>query len=304
MNTTKRNALGRGLGALLSNDINESIKNTQPPISGTLGRILLTQIETNPYQPRTDFPIDALQELAASIVLHGIIQPITVRKLGYDHYQLVSGERRLRASKIAELKDIPAYVLETDNQGMIEMALIENIQRENLNAMEIAFAYRRLIDECSLKQEELGDRVGKNRTTVTNFLRLLKLPPVIQIGIRDAKLSMGHARALINIKEVSDQISIYDQIIKNDLTVRKVEELVRILEQPKAEKEPIAEKPKNDNPHQVFVLDVQEKLRMKLDSKVQIKHQNSGKGEIIIPYLSNDDLNRMLDILEASAPNI
>ncbi len=304
MNTTKRNALGRGLGALLSNDINESIKNTQPPISGTLGRILLTQIETNPYQPRTDFPIDALQELAASIVMHGIIQPITVRKLGYDHYQLVSGERRLRASKIAELKDIPAYVLETDNQGMIEMALIENIQRENLNAMEIAFAYRRLIDECSLKQEELGDRVGKNRTTVTNFLRLLKLPPVIQIGIRDAKLSMGHARALINIKEVSDQISIYDQIIKNDLTVRKVEELVRILEQPKAEKEPIAEKPKNDNPHQVFVLDVQEKLRMKLDSKVQIKHQNSGKGEIIIPYLSNDDLNRMLDILEASSPNI
>ena len=304
MNTTKRNALGRGLGALLSNDINESIKNTQPPISGTLGRILLTQIETNPYQPRTDFPIDALQELAASIVLHGIIQPITVRKLGYDHYQLVSGERRLRASKIAELKDIPAYVLETDNQGMIEMALIENIQRENLNAMEIAFAYRRLIDECSLKQEELGDRVGKNRTTVTNFLRLLKLPPVIQIGIRDAKLSMGHARALINVKEVTDQISIYDQIIKNDLTVRKVEELVRILEQPKAEKEPIAEKPKNDNPHQVFVLDVQEKLRMKLDSKVQIKHQNSGKGEIIIPYLSNDDLNRMLDILEASAPNI
>ena len=304
MNTTKRNALGRGLGALLSNDINESIKNTQPPISGTLGRILLTQIETNPYQPRTDFPIDALQELAASIVMHGIIQPITVRKLGYDHYQLVSGERRLRASKIAELKDIPAYVLETDNQGMIEMALIENIQRENLNAMEIAFAYRRLIDECSLKQEELGDRVGKNRTTVTNFLRLLKLPPVIQIGIRDAKLSMGHARALINVKEVSDQISIYDQIIKNDLTVRKVEELVRILEQPKAEKEPIAEKPKNDNPHQVFVLDVQEKLRMKLDSKVQIKHQNSGKGEIIIPYLSNDDLNRMLDILEASSPNI
>lgn len=304
MNTTKRNALGRGLGALLSNDINESIKNTQPPISGTLGRILLTQIETNPYQPRTDFPIDALQELAASIVLHGIIQPITVRKLGYDHYQLVSGERRLRASKIAELKDIPAYVLETDNQGMIEMALIENIQRENLNAMEIAFAYRRLIDECSLKQEELGDRVGKNRTTVTNFLRLLKLPPVIQIGIRDAKLSMGHARALINVKEVTDQISIYDQIIKNDLTVRKVEELVRILEQPKVEKEAITQKPKNENPHQVFVLDVQEKLRMKLDSKVQIKHQNSGKGEIIIPYLSNDDLNRMLDILEASAPNI
>src|SRR6187431_2384709 len=230
---SKKKALGRGLNALLSDsnleerlevDIPISSSTTSSPSGGTL-EISLTHIEVNPFQPRTHFDQESLQELAESIKVHGIIQPITVRRLARDQYQLISGERRFQASKLAGLKSIPAYVRSADDQQMLEMALIENIQRENLNAIEIALSYQRLISECNLKQDELGERVGKNRTTVTNYLRLLKLPPDIQIAVRDNLLSMGHARAIINVENHEQQLYIFKKIVEEDLSVRKVEEL-------------------------------------------------------------------------------
>jgi ParB family chromosome partitioning protein len=200
----KRKALGRGLGALLedsnSGQRGEDRINSDVNVVGSINEIHVNDIETNPYQPRTEFDKEALDELAVSIKIQGIIQPITVRKLGNNKYQLISGERRLQASKLAGLENVPAYVRVADDQQMLEMALIENIQRENLNAIEIALSYQRLITDCNLKQEELGDRVGKKRTTVNNYMRLLKLPPDIQAGIRDKKISRGHARALITIE--------------------------------------------------------------------------------------------------------
>ncbi|MFT7149974.1 MAG: ParB family chromosome partitioning protein, partial [Nonlabens sp.] len=224
-----RNALGRGLGALLedsSTNTPESLNNN--PV-GSMNEVRLDQIQVNPYQPRTHFDRKALEELADSIKVQGIIQPITVRRLSDDEFQLISGERRFQASKIAGLETIPAYVRTADDQQMLEMALIENIQRENLNAMEIALSYQRLLEECDLKQEQLGDRVGKNRTTVNNYLRLLRLPPDIQAGIRDKEISMGHARAIVNVDNIDQQLHIYKKIINEELSVRKVEQLVRDL---------------------------------------------------------------------------
>jgi len=225
----KRSALGRGLGALLDDSgyefkpklVSDSVK--QPLIN----EIPLKYIKSNPFQPRTDFDEESLNELAESIVTQGIIQPITVRKINDQEYQLISGERRLIASKKANLKSIPAYVREANDQQMLEMALIENIQRENLNAIEIANSYQKLLTECNLKQDELGDRVGKKRATVTNYLRLLKLPPDIQAAIREDKISMGHARALINIENIDLQLALFHKILKDDLSVRKTEHLVR-----------------------------------------------------------------------------
>ncbi|MDH3711151.1 MAG: ParB/RepB/Spo0J family partition protein, partial [Cyclobacteriaceae bacterium] len=223
----KRNALGRGLGALLDDSITfeapQSLAKSPPR---NMAEIPLEYITSNPFQPRTDFDMQALKELAESIKVQGIIQPITVRKLSNNNYQLISGERRLQASKIAGLSSIPVYIRTANDQEMLEMALIENIQRENLNALEIAISYQRLLSECNLKQEELGNRVGKNRATVNNYLRLLKLPPDIQIGLRDKKISMGHARSLINVDNIEVQLDIYRRIIKEDLSVRKAEALV------------------------------------------------------------------------------
>ena len=230
----KKSVLGRGLGALLEDSNSENNKNLEPSSVGTMNEINLDQIEVNPYQPRTHFDRVALEELADSIKLQGIIQPITVRQLSEGEFQLISGERRFQASKIAGLKSIPAYVRTADDQQMLEMAIIENIQRENLNAIEIALSYQRLLSECKIKQEELGERVGKNRTTVNNYLRLLKLPPDIQAGLRDNKISMGHARALINIEDVDKQLHIYKQTVEEELSVRKVEQLVRDLITPKS----------------------------------------------------------------------
>ena len=193
----------------------------------SVGFISVEHIEANPYQPRTHFDQEALQELAESIKIQGIIQPVTLRQLGTNSYQLISGERRLQASKLAGLETIPAYIRKADDQQMLEMALIENIQRENLNAIEIALSYQRLLSECNLRQEELGDRVGKNRRTVTNYLRLLKLPPDVQIGLRDAEISMGHARALIGLDDPKAQVELFRKIVAEELSVRKVEELVR-----------------------------------------------------------------------------
>jgi ParB family chromosome partitioning protein len=294
---SKKKALGRGLSALLS-DTPEDEKlevdvNIPATAQSNLNEISLDQIETNPFQPRQHFDQEALNELAESIKVHGIIQPITVRKLAHNQYQLISGERRFQASKLAGLKTVPAYVRHADDQQMLEMALIENIQRENLNPIEIALSYQRLISECNLKQEELGDRVGKNRSTVTNYLRLLKLPPDIQIALRDNKLSMGHARAIINVENPDTQLYIFKKILAEDLSVRKVEELVREIMAGTKESQP----GKSSEPPQKEISQLQSKLSSHFGTKVSVKSDGK-KGDIRIPFLSVEDLNRILDILK------
>ena len=291
----KRVALGRGLSALLS-DTHESEKLEQSagtPTSG-VNEILLTEIQVNPFQPRKNFEEVALKELADSIKIHGIIQPLTVRKLSSKQYQLISGERRFQAAKLAGLKAVPAYVRSADDQQMLEMALIENIQRENLNPIEIAVSYQRLISEINLKQEELGDRVGKNRSTVTNYLRLLKLPPDIQIAVRDNKISMGHARAIISVEDPVKQLHIFKKTIDEDLSVRKVEELVRELMSP-AKVSKTSEKQSSGPSTEIKQL--QSTLSTHFGTKVNVKSDGK-KGEIKIPFLSIQDLNRILEILK------
>lgn len=298
---SKKKALGRGLNALLSDsnvedrlevDIPTTSSSASSPSGGTL-EISMNHIEVNPFQPRTHFDQEALQELADSIKIHGIIQPITVRRLARDQYQLISGERRFQASKLAGLKTIPAYVRSADDQQMLEMALIENIQRENLNAIEIALSYQRLISECSLKQEELGDRVGKNRATVTNYLRLLKLPPDVQIAVRDNKISMGHARAIINVENPDQQLYIFKKTLAEDLSVRKVEELVRNLAN--QHDEHTIQPPSSAVNREIAQL--QSQLSSHFGTRIVIKSDGK-KGEIKIPFLSVEDLNRILDILK------
>ncbi|HRI79722.1 MAG TPA: ParB/RepB/Spo0J family partition protein, partial [Cyclobacteriaceae bacterium] len=226
----KKKGLGRGLSALLS-DTPETERLEEAPVasSGAMNEISIQEIEVNPFQPRQYFDKEALGELADSIKVHGIIQPITVRKLSRNQYQLISGERRFQAARLSGLKTIPAYIRSADDQQMLEMSLIENIQRENLNPIEIALSYQRLLTECNIKQDELGDRVGKNRSTVTNYLRLLKLPPDIQIALRDNKLSMGHARAIINVENPDVQLMIFKKTVKEDLSVRQIEKVARSL---------------------------------------------------------------------------
>lgn len=270
-------------------------KRSPMPRSG-MDEIPLSEIEVNPFQPRTYFDKEALQELADSIKVQGIIQPITVRRLERNRYQLISGERRFQASKLAGLETIPAYVRTADDQQMLEMALIENIQRKDLNAIEIALSYQRLLSECDLKQEQLGERVGKNRTTVNNYLRLLKLPPDIQIGLRDNKISMGHARAIINVENVDAQLAIYNKIIKDDLSVRKVEAMVRDLMAGNEKEEPYTkEKKRADDNYEIKQL--QQKLSSHFGTKINIKSDDNNKGEIKIPFVSAEDLNRILEIL-------
>ena len=287
----KRSGLGRGLGALLEDSgEKKKISGSGATPKGAINEIEIAKIETNPWQPRTEFDEEALNDLAESIKVQGIIQPITVRALSENEFQLISGERRLQASKKAGLKSVPAYIRTADDQQMLEMALIENIQRENLNAIEIALSYQRLLAECDLKQEELGGRVGKNRSTVTNYLRLLKLPPDIQIALRDGKLSMGHARALISIEDVDLQLDIFNQIIKNELSVRKVEELVRTSGTTSAAKNNIEVNPE--------IKELQTKLSSHFGARINVKANDLNKGEIKIPFTSTDDLNRILDILD------
>ncbi|CAD5283373.1 MULTISPECIES: ParB/RepB/Spo0J family partition protein [unclassified Imperialibacter] len=293
----RRNALGRGLGALLDDNTNtsEKLSGSGAGTANAIGEIPVTQIEVNPFQPRTEFNKEALAELSESIKVQGIIQPITVRQLSKNQFQLISGERRLQASKLAGLESIPAYIRTADDQQMLEMALIENIQRENLNSIEIALSYQRLISECNLKQEELGDRVGKNRTTVTNYLRLLKLPPDIQIALRDGRLSMGHARAIIGIDNPATQLSIFKKIISEDLSVRKVESLVREYTQ-KAPESPSLNKTANPS-LSPEVKNLQNKLSSHFGTRISLKADEKNKGEIRIPFVSTEDLNRILEIL-------
>ncbi len=296
---SKKIALGRGLKSLLSDTPETDKLDEATPASSTSGgmsEILISEIEVNPFQPRQHFDQDALKELAESIKVHGIIQPVTVRKLARNQYQLISGERRFQASKIAGLKSIPAYVRSANDQQMLEMALIENIQRENLNPIEISLSYQRLITECSLKQDELGERVGKNRSTVTNYLRLLKLPPDIQIALRDNRLSMGHARAIISVENSESQLYIFKKIISEDLSVRKVEELTRQLAADKGEAS--VSKPTNGTGNESKeISQLQAKLSSHFGTKVSVKSDGK-KGEIKIPFLSVEDLNRLLDILK------
>ena len=293
--TKRRNALGRGLGALLEDSpAKEKDRSQEGSEAGSMHEIKLEEIEVNPFQPRTHFDEEALAELAESIKVQGIIQPITVRKLSKNKYQLISGERRYQASKLAGLKSIPAYVRTADDQQMLEMALIENIQRENLNSIEIALSYQRLLSECDLKQEELGERVGKNRTTVNNYLRLLKLPPDIQAALRDKKISMGHARAIINIDNVDLQLDIFKKIINQDLSVRKVEQIVREALSDKKQKT-VKKETKQESGKEIAQL--QSKLASHFGTRVQVKSDGK-KGEIKIPFVSVEDLNRILDILE------
>lgn len=295
----KKNALGRGLGALLEDSSTNEVTtlNSGKAPTGSINDIPLDQIQVNPFQPRTHFDREALEELAESIKVQGIIQPITVRRLSEGEYQLISGERRFQATKIVGLEAIPAYVRTANDQQMLEMALIENIQRENLNAIEVALSYQRLLSECDLKQEELGDRVGKNRTTVNNYLRLLKLPPDVQAGLRDKKISMGHARAIINVEDVDKQLHIYKKTIEEDLSVRKVEQLVRDLMIPKAEKAK-PEKQEGGAHRKYEVQQIQGKLSSHFGTRVSLKADGQFRGEIKIPFVSTEDLNRILEIIE------
>lgn len=304
---SKKKALGRGLSALLSDnspedkldvDIQSPAVAQPQPVSG-IAEIPITEIEVNPFQPRTHFDQEALQELSESIKVHGIIQPITVRRLTNNQYQLISGERRFQASKLAGLHAIPAYIRSANDQQMLEMALIENIQRENLNAIEIALSYQRLISECSLKQDELGERVGKNRATVTNYLRLLRLPPDIQIAVRDNKLSMGHARAIINVENPDKQLYIFKKTLTEDLSVRKVEELVRELSGKKGENDGTESGNGGSGTVSREISQLQSRLSSHFGTRVVVKSDGS-KGEIKIPFLSVEDLNRVLDILKVS----
>ena len=292
----KRNALGRGLGALLDDS---SLDQASQGGDGEYGSvnimraIALDQIEANPYQPRSHFDREALEELAESIRQQGLIQPVTVRQMSRNQYQLIAGERRLQASRMAGLEALPAYVRTANDTQMLEMALIENIQRENLNALEIAHSYQRLIAECDLKQEELGERVGKKRSTVNNYLRLLKLPADVQAAIRDNRLSMGHARAIVNVDNIDVQLALFKRILDEDLSVRRVEELVRDLSDggPRKEKRPPAPLPP-------AMREVQSRLTSHFGTRIMIRTNEKSRGEIKIPFLSEEDLNRILDLLK------
>ncbi len=295
-NPKRKNALGRGLSALLDDAPATSAPrklSTERQPEKSIDEIDLLNIELNPFQPRSNFDEESLAELAESIKVHGIIQPITIRKLNDRKYQLISGERRYHASKLAGLLRVPAYIRTANDQQMLEMALIENIQRENLNAIEIALSYQRLLTECNLRQEDLGERVGKKRSTVTNYLRLLKLPPDVQVAIRDGLLGMGHARALVNIENIDQQLDIFKKILRDDLSVRRVEELA------KKQKEKGSDQAKTPAKLALSyeMRQVQDRLSSHFGSRVMLQHEANNKGMIKIPYLSHEDLNRILEIL-------
>lgn len=285
----KRNALGRGLGALI--DDSNVIRN-QNPVSN---EILVSEIEANPYQPRVHFDEEALNELAVSIREVGIIQPITLRKIGDKRYQIIAGERRFRASKLAGLAKVPAFVREAGDEAMLELALIENIQREDLDAIEVALSYQRLMEECKLTQESLSDRVGKKRSTISNYLRLLRLPAVIQKAIREQEITMGHARALINITDSETQVMVYRQVVKYDFSVRKTEDIVRKLGN--TDEEPAKESRKDQTMKDQFE-DLKKHLGKYFNSNIGLKINEQYKGKIEIPFKDSKDLERIIGIFD------
>lgn len=299
----KRNALGRGLGALLENyDTDVTTKGGDPAkqtgleggtLVGTVANLPLESIEANPFQPRTDFDAEALEELSASIKQFSLIQPITVRKMGYDQYQLISGERRFKAVQMAGLDKIPAYIRIANDQEMLELALVENIQRQDLNALEIAISYNRLTEECNLTQEELSNRIGKNRATISNYLRLLKLPDVIQDAIKTNKIQMGHARALINIEDADWQMAIFKKTISKSLSVRQVENLVR---------DGVTKKETTGITKPSVLTNEQKKMAYHLstffDAEVEIKRNRDRTGKIIIPFSSDEELHKLVTAID------
>ena len=293
----KKQALGRGLSALLkdpSNDIKSIDDKDADKVVGSIIELDLDAIEINPFQPRTQFNEESLEELAKSIKELGVIQPITVRKLDFNKFQLISGERRLRASKLVGLKTVPAYIrIANDNESLV-MALVENIQRSDLDPIEVALSYQRLIDEISLTQEELSDRVGKKRSTITNYLRLLKLDPIIQTGMRDGFISMGHGRALIGIDDDEIQANIYQQVVSKSLSVRETEALVKRYQDSLKPKGTVA---KSNG----FEINETEKksLAQFFGAKVDVSIAKNGKGKIIIPFHSEEDFNRLLKLVQS-----
>ncbi|WP_428742509.1 ParB/RepB/Spo0J family partition protein [Tenacibaculum sp.] len=291
---TKKQALGRGLSALLKEtaEVNSASDKNADKLVGNIIELDINSIDVNPYQPRTYFDEEALRELASSIKELGVIQPITVRKLSSDKFQLVSGERRFRASKLIGNKTVPAYIRLANDQEMLEMALVENIQRKNLDPIEVALSYQRLIDEIQLTQEELSTRVGKKRSTVTNYLRLLKLDPIIQTGMRDGFISMGHGRALINVDSTTDQLNIYEKIVRDKLSVRQTEELVKNLKAGTVTK--AAKKKVLPSYISESVKDISNYFGHKIDVTVN----NRGKGKISIPFTSEEDFNRIKNLLK------
>ena len=284
----KHRGLGRGLDAILQSPETDitSADISGNYVAGAIAQIEIDKIETNPFQPRTDFDESALNELAESIKNQGVIQPVTVRKMGYDKYQLISGERRLRASKLAGLKTIPVFIRVANDEQMLEMALIENIHRENLNAIEVAISYQRLLEECKLTQDKLSEKVGKDRSTVANFLRLLKLPAEIQIAIRDGYITMGHARALVNISDKSKQLIILKRIIDEDLSVRQVEMLA---------KDKPAKKQKAVVPESYKVQ--ADALSKALKMGVKVSRDSKGKGSLTINFKNDEEFERLLDFI-------
>jgi ParB family chromosome partitioning protein len=287
----KKNALGRGLGALI--DVPEDQQDRQLIHSpSAVNEIPLQSISVNPYQPRTSFDEEALNELVMSVEEHGIIQPITVRKAENNSYQLITGERRLRAAQKAGLRRIPAYVRETGDESLLELALVENIQREDLDAIEVAISYQRLIEEFSLTQEGLGDRVGKKRATVANYLRLLNLPAEVQTSIREKKITMGHARALVSIEDKEYQMEVFSKILSQDLSVRAVESLAkkaRTASEPES-----ADKEEQRSDYE----DLREHLSHYFGATIEFKRSNKGTGRIVIPFKSDEDLQRIVSILD------
>ena len=292
---TKKQALGRGLSALLkdpANDIKSANDKNAEKLVGNIVELELDSIEMNPFQPRTSFNEESLRELASSIRELGVIQPITVRKLSFNKYQLVSGERRYRASKLIGLETIPAYIRIANDQESLEMALVENIQRQDLDPIEIALSYQRLIEEIEITQEALSDRVGKNRSTIANYLRLLKLDPIIQTGMRDGFISMGHGRALINVDETNLQLDIYEKILANSLSVRETEALVRSY---KTQMPKVSAKKKA---LPTYANSAKKELHDYLDQLVDIKVNSKGKGQVVIPFNNREDLQRLLNLIK------
>ena len=288
---TKKSVLGRGLGALIDNPDEITGRKT----SASILEIDVDKIEANPWQPRSKFDEEKLSELAASIEKLGIIQPLTLRKIDIERYQIIAGERRYKAARIAGLMKVPAYIRSADDDVMLELALVENIQREDLDPIEVAISYQRLIDECNLTQESMSERVGKKRSTISNYLRLLKLPAEIQLGLRENQISMGHARAIINVENPEVQIKFFNKIIQNDLSVRKVEELVRNLDK---KEEPTG----TDVPQEKIPNEDYEQLKQQLSSffmtNIQFSRSLKGKGKIVIPFQSDEELEKIISILD------
>ncbi|WP_111683615.1 ParB/RepB/Spo0J family partition protein [Winogradskyella tangerina] len=292
---TKKQALGRGLSALLKdpeNDIKSAEDKNADKVVGSIVELDIDSIEVNPFQPRTNFNEDTLKELASSIRELGVIQPITVRKLAFNKYQLVSGERRFRASKLIGLGTIPAYIRIANDQESLEMALVENIQRQDLDPIEIALSYQRLIDEINLTQEQMSERVGKKRSTIANYLRLLKLDPIIQTGMRDGFISMGHGRAMVNIEDQVDQLEVYEKVISNKLSVRATEQLVKKLNSNDSVTE--------DAPTEVpkYIKKGVKEFSEYFGHKIEVKVAKNGSGKITIPFHSEEDFNRIKKLVQ------